>query len=141
LTAPTYQLQLSTNSAGKPTSNTWTIVSDRRIKKDIEPFTDGLDILTKINPVSYKLNGKAGTPENATGISIIAQDVKDIIPYAISTYKAKLEPVDTQETELYNFDSSSLTFVTINAIKEQQKQIEDLKAELDELKAQFNLKQ
>ena len=30
-TSPSYQLQLSTDSAAKPTSNTWTIASDARI--------------------------------------------------------------------------------------------------------------
>ncbi len=140
-TAPSYQLQLSLNSAAKPTSNAWTVVSDIRLKEDIKPFTDGLNVINQLNPITYKLNGKAGLTKGETGISIIANDVKDIIPYAVSTYKAKLEPTDVQETELYDFDSSPLTFVTINAIKEQQKQIEDLKAELEELKAQLNLGQ
>lgn len=36
VTNPSYQLQLSTDSAAKPTTNTWTISSDRRIKTDIE---------------------------------------------------------------------------------------------------------
>jgi hypothetical protein len=36
---------------------------------------------------------------------------------------ARLNPDDTTDTELYNFDSGDLTFVTINAIKEQQAEI------------------
>ncbi len=36
VTNPSYQLHLSTDSAAKPTTNTWTISSDRRIKTDIE---------------------------------------------------------------------------------------------------------
>ncbi len=118
LTNPSYQLQLSTDSAAKPTSNTWTIASDARLKTDITPFGDGLSVLTQINPVNYVLNGKGNMPLGAKGIGVIAQDVKDIIPYTISTFKAKLNPTDAQETELYSFNSSALTFVTINAIKE-----------------------
>ena len=35
--APSYLFELSTDSAGKPSTNTWTIVSDERLKKDIIP--------------------------------------------------------------------------------------------------------
>lgn len=114
----TYSLQLNTDSAGKPTSGTWSIVSDIRLKEDIAPFTDGLSIIGKINPVSYVLNGKAGTPKGAKGIGVIAQDIKDIAPYTIKSFKAKLNPEDEEPTELYNFDASPLTFVAVNAIKE-----------------------
>ncbi|MFH1583308.1 MAG: tail fiber domain-containing protein, partial [Candidatus Falkowbacteria bacterium] len=135
---PSYQLQLSSNSAGKPTSGTWTIVSDARLKKDIKPFNDGLNVIEKTNPVSYKLNGKAGTPMDEAGIGVIAQDILDVAPYTIQTWKAKLEATDTEETELYNFDASALTFVLINAVKEQQKQIDELKSEIEELQNEVN---
>ncbi|OGX18931.1 MAG: hypothetical protein A3K83_06555, partial [Omnitrophica WOR_2 bacterium RBG_13_44_8b] len=130
---PTYQLHLSTNSAYKPTSNVWATSSDARLKKDIKPFTDGLEVIKQIKPVSYKLNGKAGTPLDAEGISVIGQEIQKVAPYTIKTYRAKLEPTDKTKTELLNFDSSALTFVIINAIKEQQKEIEDLKAKIDSL--------
>jgi hypothetical protein len=34
-TNPSYQLQLSTDSAAKPTTTTWTVSSDKRVKQDI----------------------------------------------------------------------------------------------------------
>jgi hypothetical protein len=132
---PAYQLQLSTNSAAKPTSTAWTVPSDIRIKKDISPFTDGLNVIDKINPVNYKLNGKAGLPMDAPGIGVIAQEVKDIIPYTIKTWETKLNPDDKEETVLYDFDASPMTFVLINAVKEQQKQIEELASKIEELKS------
>jgi len=135
-TNPSYQLELSQDSAGKPTSNTWAVVSDRRLKKDIIPFTDGLDVITKINPVRYRLNGKAGTPKDTEGISVIAQDIKDIAPYTVSTYKAKLETEDEEETELYNFDSSPLTFVMINAIKQLKQENEKLRKRIEILEVE-----
>jgi hypothetical protein len=49
-TSPTHQLQLSTDSAAKPNTNTWTIVSDQRIKKNILDFTDGLNVIMKLKP-------------------------------------------------------------------------------------------
>ena len=139
-TTPNYQLELSTDSAAKPTSGAWTIVSDKRLKKDIEPFNDGLNVLMKINPVKYRLNGKAGTPKDKEGISVIAQKMKDIAPYTVNSYNAKLKPTDKEETELLNFDSSPLTFVLINTIKEQQKRITLIKAKIETLKSQIKIK-
>jgi hypothetical protein len=141
---PGFQLQLSLDSAAKPTSNTWTIASDARLKKDIRPFSDGLAILRQINPVSYRLNGKAGMKVDASGIGVIAQQVRDIIPYTISTFQAKLDPHDPAPTELLSFNSSALTFVTINAVKElsaqfeaKEKEITSLRREVTDLKARL----
>ena len=39
--APSCQLQLSQNSAGKPTSSSWCIVSDERLKCNIRPYQKG----------------------------------------------------------------------------------------------------
>ncbi|MFO1306622.1 MAG: tail fiber domain-containing protein [Burkholderiales bacterium] len=115
---PTFQLQLSANSAAKPTSNAWTIASDMRVKENIQPFTDGLSTLLRINPVSYDLNGKAGLPKGEHGVSVIAQEARDVVPYMVSSFKAKLNPEDAEATDVLSFDSGALPFVTINAIKE-----------------------
>jgi hypothetical protein len=50
LTNPTYQLQLSSDSAAKPSTNTWTVASDGRLKdpESIEPFTEGSDLIRKL---------------------------------------------------------------------------------------------
>lgn len=125
---PSYQLQLSTNSAAKPTSSSWTIASDERIKKDIRSFTDGLSVIEEINPVWYKYNGKAGfTADGKEYIGVVAQDMQKVYPYTINTFKAKLNETDTTETELLNFDAHAVTFLLINSVKE-------LKAENDALK-------
>jgi len=136
-TNPLYQLQLSLDTAAKSTTEHWTVPSDSRLKQNISPFVDGLEIIQQINPVSYELNGLAGTPLGAKGIGVIAQDIKDVAPYTTSTFKTKLNPTDIEETELYNFNGSALSFVMINAIKElssstseQQIEIEGIKASL-----------
>jgi hypothetical protein len=132
---PSYQLQLSTNSAAKPTSNAWTVVSDKRLKQNIAPFEDGLETILKIDPVSYELNGKAGTPAGDFGIGVIAQDIQAVAPYTVDTFLGKLNKGDESDTELLTFDSSSLTFVLINAVKEQQAQIEALRKRIEELES------
>ena len=118
--SPSYQLQLSADSAAKPSTNTWTISSDIRVKENINPYTKGLETILKINPVTYDYNGKAGFDKIKDNIGIIAQDVLDILPESISTYMVKLNDNDDEESELYNLNSHALTYILINAIKEQQ---------------------
>lgn len=126
--SPSYRLQLTDDSAAKPSTNTWTIASDKRVKENINPYTKGLETILAINPVTYDYNGKAGFDKIQGNIGVIAQEMLDILPEGISTFKAKLNEDDEQETELFNFNSHALTYVLINAIKEQQRQIDELKA-------------
>ncbi len=52
-TGPTYQLQLSTDSAGKPNGGSWANSSDARLKTDIAPISHALNRLAKLTPVSF----------------------------------------------------------------------------------------
>jgi hypothetical protein len=131
VTAPGYQLQLSSNSAAKPSSSLWTVVSDSRVKENIRDYTTGLEAILKIEPKIYDYNGKAGFEKTKDNIGIIAQDMQDVMPETIKTYNTKLNEEDTEDTELLNFDGHAVTFALINAVK-------DLKAEIEELKKQIN---
>ena len=137
--APAYRLQLDVNEAAKPTSNAWTVSSDRRLKKDISPYKHGLNELLEINPVWFTYNGKAGMP-NDTGIGVIAQELQKIAPYMVSEWK--YTPTDEitgkalGESETYlGVDNGAMTYMLINAIQEQQEMIEELKAEIEKLKS------
>jgi hypothetical protein len=131
MTNPSYRLQLSVNSAAKPSSSTWTVVSDERVKENIKPYGKGLNEILQVNTKTFDYNGKAGFDKTKNNVGIIAQDMIKIFPETIKTYNAKLNETDEEETELYNFDGHALTFALINAIQE-------LKAEIDELKKQIN---
>jgi hypothetical protein len=124
---PSYQLQLSTDHAAKPTSSLWTIASDERIKENIIAYTNGLDKLLLINPVTYDYNGKGGFKKGKGGVGVIAQQIQSILPNSVSSIKAKLNETDNQETDILNFNGHELIYVLINSIKE-------LKAQIDELK-------
>ena len=135
---PNYQLQLSTNSAAKPSSSTWTVASDKRLKKEVQAFTDGLDVLQKIEPVWYRYNGKAGLPDQERNIGIIAQDMQRIAPYTIGEFASKHKGPNEK---YLSFDANALFYITINAVKEQQelieaqeKVIQSLRAEMEEFK-------
>lgn len=84
-----YLLELDTDSAGKPTSNTWTITSDERLKTNI--VTASLDICYDgIKNIPLKRFGYAEgfTKEplyDEHKIGWIAQDVEAVFPKAVTT--------------------------------------------------------
>lgn len=137
VTSPSYELQLSTDSAAKPSTNTWTITSDIRVKENIQNYTKGLETIIQLVPVTYDYNGKAGFEKIRGNIGIIAQDVLNILPESISTYQAKLNEEDTEKTELYNFNSHALTYVMINSIKQLKQENDELKQTLNDLLAKI----
>jgi|GEM_PF-1040195 len=102
-------------------------VSDKRVKKDFRPYKEGLQKLLAFNPQVYKFNGKGGTPDNNKDyVGLIAQDVQKIMPELIISKSVKLNPDDSEETEIFTHDLSQLIFIFINAIKELAARVEQL---------------
>jgi len=95
--------------------------SDMRLKKNINPITGALDKVMAINGVTY--NWRKEIPANE-GLSdglqygLIAQELEKIIP----------ELVNTDEEGWKSVEYSHLVPVLIEALKEQQQQIEAQKA-------------
>lgn len=108
-------------------SGTWSYTSDSRLKKNIVPYTKGLAELLLIDTIKFDYNELAGT-KGSNKVGVIAQDIKDVFPETVSVFKAKLNPTDIEETELYSFNPGELTFALINAVKELKAEIELLKA-------------
>lgn len=82
---PSFQLQLSSNSAAKPTSNVWTISSDRRLKKNITPIQSALNDLMQLKGVTYQWKDPASQGDmEGTYTGMIAQDVERVFPEWIS---------------------------------------------------------
>lgn len=126
-TSPAYQLQLSTDSAAKPSTNTWTIASDARIKDVTGEYTKGLDAVISLRPITYRYNGKAGMVDDGEDkISIIAQEAINAFPECVGSYMTKLNEDDEEETEVLNWNGHALTFALVNSIKELVARIEAL---------------
>lgn len=136
----------------KPGGGSWAAASDARLKKDVQNFTDGLDKILAIRPVSFKYNDHfKSLNNNKTYIGVLAQEIKEVAPYTVELTKFGqvneedengVEYVKKEGEEFYTYDSSSLTYMLINAVKElkslndeQQKMIEDLKKEVEILKS------
>jgi hypothetical protein len=132
---PSNQLTLSTDSAAKPTTNTWTISSDERIKTNVQPYTKGLAEICQVEPVTYDYNGKAGIAAGPGGVSIIAQALQPIFPECVGSYRGKLEETDQEETDILNYNGHAITFALINAVKELNAKVEALEAKVQALEA------
>jgi hypothetical protein len=123
----TYSL-VANGTAAKPGGGTWDSFSDSRVKENIKPYSKGLAEIILVNPINYEYNGLANTTKGIEYTGVIAQEIKDIFPETVTIYKAKLNKEDEEDTELYNFNSTALTFALINAVKELKAEIELLKS-------------
>ncbi len=113
---PSFLLQLQANSAAKPTSSTWTVISDAKLKENVQPFEDGLKMIQEINPVWFTYTGKAGMPQE-TGVGTIAQELQRVAPYMVKPWQHR-DTLTGNTEEYLAVDYGALDFVLINAIKE-----------------------
>lgn len=94
--------------------------SDKTLKNNIQPLSGSLNKILKLQGVSFDWK-----ENNKSSIGLIAQDVEMVYPELVSTSK---------ETGLKSVEYANLVAPLIESIKEQQRQIEELRAEIQELK-------
>jgi hypothetical protein len=106
----------------------WSQLSDRRTKKDIQQITNGLYIVDNLKPVRYHMNNDAEDSELRLGL--IAQEVEPFIPEVIDKYNTEEFP-----NGVLSVRYTDIIPVLIAAIKdlkkEHQTQIDALTARLD----------
>lgn len=101
--------------------------SDARLKKDVQPINNALDIVKNLNGVYFKWNNNDDfkTEDETRQIGLIAQEVEQHLPEAVT-----LNGVKDYKTIRY----SEMVSVLVEAMKEQQQQIDSLKTEIQDLK-------
>jgi hypothetical protein len=117
-------------------TNAWSSPSDVRLKTHIEPLTNALSLVSGLNGVRYRwrpvgerdVGRSLALPVEEPQIGFIAQEVARVVPEAVVA--AKDAPDGT-----YALRESALVPVLVEAIKEQQAQIDTLRRDLEELKA------
>ncbi len=114
-TNPTNILTVQRNSFTDPIADAWTTYSSRRWKTNIRTLDGALEKVQRLRGVSY--DWKEGGKHD---IGLIAEEVGEVIPEVVA-YEANGK--DTRAV-----DYPRLVAVLIEAIKEQQKQIEALQA-------------
>ncbi len=101
--------------------------ASERNKSDAQPFLSGLNVIKRLNPVAFKWK------ENGTSdVGLNAEDVAEVAPQLV-TRNAQGEIEDVKE--------NGLSVVLINAIKEQQTQIEAQKNLIETQREQLEKQQ
>jgi hypothetical protein len=124
--APTDLLSVNGN-ASKPGGGTWAVFSDERLKTIKGQFNSGLEAVMKLQPLRYEYTQNNALKINSPGehIGFGAQAVQKVIPEAVTS--------NSQGYLMINNDP--ILWTMLNAIKEQQKEIEQLKVQVRQLRA------
>ena len=91
--------------------------SDRNLKTNIQPISNALDKVQQLQGVTFDWK-----EDGSSSVGLIAQDVEEVFP----------ELVHTDEEGVKSVEYANLVAVLIEAVKEQQKEIDELKAQLGE---------
>ena len=115
-----WQLDMSGNmtAAGDVTA-----FSDARVKTNVKTIENALGKTLALRGVSYN---RTDSDDTRTKIGVIAQETLEVVP----------EVVNQDNAGMYNVSYGNMTALLIEAIKEQQAQIEDLKLEVKKLRGE-----
>ncbi len=102
------------------------LTSDRRMKTDITPLRYGLASVMKLRPVSFKWKNDEA---EGTQLGLIAQEAQEVIPEVVK--------VGDDEDQTMGMNYTELIPVLVNAIQEQQKQLDEVRKEVELLKQQL----
>ncbi len=95
--------------------------SDRRLKKDIQTFSNVLPRLSKLQAYTYHM--KDAEADSPISLGFMAQEVEEQFPQLV-----------TEKEGFKTLCYDHFAVLSVQAIKEQQVQIEDLKKQVEELK-------
>jgi hypothetical protein len=107
-------------STGTLSATVFTSLSDETQKTDIVTIENALDIVNQIRGVRYKWKDNHNKPS----LGVIAQEVEKVIP----------EVVNTNEEGIKSVSYGNIVGVLIEAIKEQQGEINNVKSQIEKLK-------
>lgn len=109
-------------SADKPGGGSWGSYSDARLKTLHGDFNSGLRQILKLHPIRYryKEDNGMGIRDRDEHVGFVAQDVQRVIPEAV-----------TENNKGYLLvNNDPILWTMLNAIKEQQREIATLRAQL-----------
>jgi Chaperone of endosialidase/Head domain of trimeric autotransporter adhesin len=112
---PGWRFYINTTTGNGWMQGTLTQNSDMRLKKDISPIQNSLQKITRLNGYTYHWKNENADSRLQTGV--LAQEVQKLFPELVTENKEGILAVNY----------SGLIPVMIESIKEQQKQIDELK--------------
>ncbi|MDQ2921555.1 MAG: tail fiber domain-containing protein, partial [Acidobacteriota bacterium] len=125
-TAPDQKLSVI-GDASKTVGGSWQTFSDERLKTIKGQFTSGLKAVMQLQPIRYELrrDNALGLVSEGEHIGFGAQAVQKIVP----------EAVTKSRSGYLMLNNDPIIWTMLNAIKEQQKEIEQLKGQIRQLRA------
>jgi hypothetical protein len=92
-------------------TGTYSSVSDKRLKKNIEPIQYGLKDVLKFKPVSYFMENQ-NEDIDKKNLGFLAQDLEDIVPEIVNVQSSN------DSNYIYSLQYSSIIPILIKAIQE-----------------------
>jgi trimeric autotransporter adhesin len=92
-------------------TGTYSSVSDKRLKKNIEPIQYGLKDVLKFKPVSYFMENQ-NEDIDKKNLGFLAQDIEDIVPEIVNIQSSN------DSNYIYSLQYSSIIPILIKAIQE-----------------------
>lgn len=125
---PTEKLDIN----GRVKAAGFDVASDKRLKSNIEPMSYGLAEVLRLNPVSYRYNGLGGTENNGDRhFGLLAQELQQVAPEMVKEYTHVIYEHDEElgqevvgTEQFLQIRDNEVKYMLLNAIKEQQAQIE-----------------
>ena len=108
--------------------------SSKKYKRDIEDYDKGLDTVMKLKPKYYKAkNSPAGVDPERRYAGLIAEDLYDLglVEYLEFTGSTASSEPSKENVESIGYDR--LCALLINSVKEQQKKIDSLQSQMDDI--------
>jgi hypothetical protein len=125
---PSFALLLTNDLAAKPGTNTWTISSDRRLKKNIEPLSGALERLLQLRGVTFQWIDPASQGGiTGTQMGLIADEVSRAFPQWVGR-----DPKGYQTLTVGGFEA--LTAEALRELRaEKDRQLDEKDCEIAEL--------
>jgi hypothetical protein len=112
------------------TSGDFNDTSDLNLKTNVNTISNGLDVILKLNPVTF--DWKQEEKGNGVG-GFIAQEVNKILPNDVTGEELEVGERGEHLTTGLSINTNSITAHLVKAIQEQQAVIEDLKTRIETL--------
>ena len=112
------KVQAKNAGSGEFKADAFVYTSDRRLKENIQVIPNALDKVMALEGVSFEWIADESNDKN---LGFIAQDIESVLPEVVSTGEDGLKAVEY----------GNIVAVLVEAIKEQQKEIDELKLMLE----------
>jgi hypothetical protein len=119
----------------------WGVYSDRRLKQDIRPYEPGLNEVLQLRPVRFHYldDPKRGLTSNHEEVGFIAQEVREVIPDAVTEGKdgylsLKADPIHWAAVNAIQELNKKLT----NELAQKQTELTELRQRLEKLERLVN---